>query len=171
VGGGSHQTICRLRKELWLDRSLWLKLSMTGESGPCPFYRHICLATEGKHRNLSQGTRVLDTNRCLDLAALLGPALTGLLITVDNAGQPLVCASAFQVSELRGFPNQISLSRNSQLVLWCGLQKKNRNPQIPMNLPVTDVRRDASSNAEVLGLQHLSSLTRLQAAVLQMGYA
>jgi hypothetical protein len=37
--------------------------------------------------------------------------------------QPLVGTSAFQVAELRGSPQQLSLSWNSQSVLWCGWRR------------------------------------------------
>jgi hypothetical protein len=45
------------------------------------------------------------------------------------------------------------MSRNSQSVLWCGRRKW--NPQIIVNLPVTNVPRCISRNAKTLRLYHL----------------
>jgi hypothetical protein len=79
---------------------------------------------------------VLDINRCVDLAALLGAASTGLLsigpprLTVGDFRQPWISTSAFQDSELGGSPHQLTLSRNSQLVLSRGRRKmESSNPR------------------------------------------
>jgi hypothetical protein len=74
--------------------------------------------------NLSQVSRIIiDTNRCVELATFLGAASTGLLsinhprLVMGAFRQPLVGTSAFQVAKLRGSPHQLTLSRNSHLVL------------------------------------------------------
>jgi hypothetical protein len=66
--------------------------------------------------NLSKRRRiVLDTNHCVNLAALLAVASTDLLnispprLTVGNLRQPVGGKSAFKFSELRGSTHQLHL--------------------------------------------------------------
>jgi hypothetical protein len=65
--------------------------------------------------NLSQGSRiVLDTNRCVDFAALLGAASADLLsinparFSVGDFSQTLVGTSIFQVAKQGGSPHQLT---------------------------------------------------------------
>jgi hypothetical protein len=119
LGGGHHFG--------W--RPPWL-----GERGPCFFSVSYTLAFASQPRkrteNLSQGTQVvLDTDRCVHMAAILGAASTGLLsvsppqLTVGDCRQPLVGTGVFQLVDPKGFPRQLTSSPNSQSVLWCGRRR------------------------------------------------
>jgi hypothetical protein len=73
-------------------------------------YPSICLTNGKKAEDLRQGSwLVLDTNRCVDLAAFLGPAPSGMLsmglprLLTSDFSQPLDSTSTFQVAELRSF--------------------------------------------------------------------
>lgn len=101
--------------------------------------------------NLSQGSQtVLDTSYCVDLAALLRTDSPGLLsigplrLTVRDFIQRLVDTSAFEASEIRCSPHQLTLSRSSDVVgeKW--------NQQILVNLHVTNVSRCVSRIANTL---------------------
>ena len=86
----------------------------------------------------------------------LAVASTGLLAPValglhfERRGQPSARVNICRVAELRVSPPQLTLSRNSQLRLWCGRWK--RNTQILVNLPVTKVPRGTRNKAKTLGL-------------------
>jgi hypothetical protein len=98
-------------------------------SGPCPF-SHYALAFASQLRkrteNLSQGSRAA---RVL-LVAPTWLSFEGLprlaCWTSDHPGfpgdfsQPSVGTCAFRVAVLRGSPHQLTLSRNSWSMLWCG---------------------------------------------------
>jgi hypothetical protein len=62
---------------------------------------------------LSQGSRVVESTRCADLADVLGISSAGLLsispprLHVGDFSQPLVGTGAFQVAELRCSPHQL----------------------------------------------------------------
>jgi hypothetical protein len=103
---------------------------MIGGRRAVPLFNYIlafALQLRKGTENLSKGSRVeLDTTRCVDLATFFGAASTGLLsigppqLNVGDFRQPLIGTTVFHVAELRGSPHQLTLSRNSQLVLWCG---------------------------------------------------
>jgi hypothetical protein len=115
---------------LWLGgKSFWLKFSMTGEGGPCPFWIILWHLPYNSGKAWKTSFRVaeqLETTCCVDLAAFLGAPSKGLLsislpwLPVGDFSHPLVGKSAFQVAELRGSLHQLTLSLNSQSVLWCG---------------------------------------------------
>jgi hypothetical protein len=163
--GRGCQKATSLFRELWVDGCLglkperlgsrWLKASAIGVVGGLTlakdlhdwgsravplwtFSWHLPQAADeekhGKHQSGKPNN--VDTNRCVDLAALLGAASTDLLsispprLPVGDFSQPLVGTSAFQFAELRGSPHQVTLSENSQLVLWCGRRRtESPNPR------------------------------------------
>jgi hypothetical protein len=84
----------------------------------------------GKARKTSfRVAEQLETTCCVDMAAFLGAPSKGLLsislpwLPVGDFSHPLVGKSVFQVAELRGSLHQLTLSLNSQSVLWCGRRK------------------------------------------------
>jgi hypothetical protein len=86
--------------------------------------------------NLCQCSRVVGDYSLRRLGRLLGTASAGLLnispprLAVGDFSQPLVGTSAFQVAELRGSRRQLTLSQNSQSVLWCGWRRmESPNPR------------------------------------------
>jgi hypothetical protein len=133
-------------------RSLWLIASATWGRNHFS-WRHPSLGKVGRARfsiipwNLlynwvkarKTSVRVaeeLETTRSADLADFLWTASAGLLnispprLPVGDFSQPLVSTGAFQVAELRGSPHQLTLSRNSQSVLWRGRRKmESPNPR------------------------------------------
>jgi hypothetical protein len=106
--------------------------------------------------NLSQGSRVVGHDSLRRLGRLLGTASVGLLnispprLPVGDFSQPLVGKSASQVTELRGSPHQLTLSRNSQSVLSSG-RRKVESPN-PREFDCYQVPRCVSRNAKTLGL-------------------
>jgi hypothetical protein len=102
--------------------------------------------------NLSQVSRVVGDSRCADLAVFLGTTSAGLLnISLPRLPVGDLGTSAFQVAELRGSPDQLT---------WVETQcsdvvGEKWNPQILVNLPVTNVPSCVSRSAKTLGLWHL----------------
>jgi hypothetical protein len=88
---------------------------------------------------LIQGSRiVMDTNCCFELAALLGTAPTGLV----SINHPRIVAGDFRQRLVRTSEFQVALN-------W---STKKRNPQILVNLPVTNAPRCVSRIAKTLRL-------------------
>jgi hypothetical protein len=110
---------------------LWLKASVMGRRAVplfslCPGIR---LTTEEKHGEPQSGQPSSPgTARWPDLAVFWGTASAGLL-DVRSTRFPrwlqsaLGRQSAFRVAVLRGSPHQLTLSRNSRSVLWCGRRR------------------------------------------------
>jgi hypothetical protein len=79
--------------------------------------------------NLSHDSRVVRHYSLRRLGLFLKAASACLLnispprLTVGDFNQPLVGTSAFQVAEPSGSPHQLSLSRNSRSLLWCGRRR------------------------------------------------
>jgi hypothetical protein len=119
----------------------------------------FALQLRGSTENIIKGSRIVwDTSRYVDFSTFLGTASTDLLsiiparLNVGDFGQPLVGTSVSQFSDidLRGPPHQLTFSQSSQLVLWWGRRKW--NPQILVNLPVTNAQWCVSRNVQTLGL-------------------
>jgi hypothetical protein len=100
--------------------------------------------------NLSQGTRVVSRHYFLRrIGRLLRGTMTGMLSInpkVTDVRQPSVGTSAFLVAKVRSSPHQLTLSRNLPLMFWYG--REEWNPQILVNLPVTNVPRCVNRNAK-----------------------
>jgi hypothetical protein len=140
------------------DRLSWWSLRLWGEGGGVIFAE--CLHGWGRRamsllnytlafeiqlrkstQNLSQVWRVVRNHSLLWFGCFSGAAKTGLLIIspprlhVGVFSQPSVGTSAFQVSELRGSPHQLTLSRNSvSALMWsaeCVIPKSLWNWMLP----------------------------------------
>jgi len=137
------------------------------ECGPCPvFASNYSLEFRSQQRKITvkpqsgQPKSAWKITAGHDLFGRLGHQLTvastDLLAPVafrlhfERQGQPSARVNICRVTELRGSPHQLPLSRNSQLRTWCGRSKK--NTQILVNLSVTKVPRGTRNKAKTLGL-------------------
>jgi hypothetical protein len=122
----------------WRPWRLWQKWNhfgrrppWLGKAGRTPFelYPDISLQVSKSKQNLSQGWWVFRDYSLHRLDCLWGTASADLLSissprsTVMDLNQPFADTKAFEDCELRGSPYQLTLSRNSQPVLWCGSRK------------------------------------------------
>lgn len=99
-------------------------------SGLCPiFAKYMRLKLRKNYENKTSGRiadKCLAVNLaarplgCLDWAAI---AVSSFACTSGESGQPWVSASICRVAELRAFPHQLTLSRNSRLGLCCGRRR------------------------------------------------
>jgi hypothetical protein len=130
--GGWTQKCC--------DRFGWWPLRLSGEITSAeglhdwgrqavPLLNYIlefALQLRKSTENLSQCSRVDGDYSFRRLGRLFMDTSAGLLnispprLPVGDFSQPVVGTSFFQVAELRDSPNQPTLCRNSQTVLWCG---------------------------------------------------
>jgi hypothetical protein len=119
--------------------TFWRRPSWLGLAGRAPFdsYPDICHTTKENHERPQ--SRQTSSQKLLVASTWLpfsGAASTGVLsispprLPVGDFSQPLFGTSAFQVTELRGSPHQLSSSQNSQIVLWCGWRRvESPNPR------------------------------------------
>jgi hypothetical protein len=101
-----------------------LKATVIGEVGRASFelYPVICLTTEKKHGNPSQGNRAATGPLIARLGCLEGQPRLACCTSVhlDYPGdfsQPSVGTGASRVAVLRGSPHQLTSSRNSRSML------------------------------------------------------
>jgi hypothetical protein len=124
-------------KELWFDGCLGVERRRVGLAlaeglwdwwgshfgWRPPWYTGICLKTKKTHGKpqsyYPNSARLLSwLGRLLETASIVL-----LRISPPLHREPLVATSAFKVAEQSSSPHQLTLSRKSQLVLWCGRRK------------------------------------------------
>jgi hypothetical protein len=126
----------------WVGRVMWL----------LSFPWHLP-KTEEKHGKYPSGNRVVKTPFVASTWTLSSgqPRLASCAsVPLGYAWVTLAYRCAFQVTELRGSPHQLTLSPNPKLEEW--------NPQIVLNLPFTKEQWSVRFSAKTRGLQHLQLL-------------